>query len=431
MNAGPRHNASVGVFLSHVEEEAPLAGKLKVELERALPGATVFVSAVDIGLGEAWLKAVSDALDGARTVLVLCSRRSTSKPWVNFESGAGWLRHGKVIPLCHGGMTKDALPHPLSIFQALDLTSPDDCASLAQQLGVILDVEVSRAFDPESMARSVAEPPARGSEIGVALTHRQGEWQAGQRSVFALSTNPPPGVRGDWIFRPLNRAEDLMPAPLGSLSGLIFGSPWRERIDLDVIATIVDWVRAGGRLLILGFELGDRHHSANLGELTRHFGIHGETDIVGPPDFRGTKPYEVPVVFDVACGDPHPLTGGLEQIRLANVQTLRVEPGGVEWLRVGGNVVFRPKADTVQYHDGTLSQPFGSGFERNEEGRWLPVAVEAPAGLCGDGAVQAVGTWDLLGRGSAFDGDNLTLVDRLLDWLAGRERRPAVDEVDD
>ena len=41
----------------------------------------------------------------------------------------------------------------------------------------------------------------------------------------------------------------------------------------------------------------------------------------------------------------------------------------------------RPKLDAGSYNDGLLSQPSGSEFEGNDQGGWLPVAVEAPSTL--------------------------------------------------
>jgi len=53
---------------------------------------------------------------------------------------------------------------------------------------------------------------------------------------------------------------------------------------------------------------------------------------------------------------------------------------------------------------------------------WIPVAVEAPQGLCGSGGVHAVGSWELLGKSGAFKdrADNRALLERMLEWLSGR-----------
>jgi hypothetical protein len=207
---------------------------------------------------------------------------------------------------------------------------------------------------------------------------------------------------------------------LHGFSGLIFASPWRARIEPETIAATVEWVREGGRILFLGFELGDRHHDANLAELTHPFGIDPASDIVGPPGSGHRKPYDVAVDYSIPDAEAHPLTQGLAAVRLVNAQTVRVEPGGIEWLRVGRNTLYRPAADTVEYRDGTLTTPGGAAFERRTDAGWLSVAVEAPAGLCGQGRALMIGSWDVLGRSTPFGEDNVTLVSRLLDWLARR-----------
>jgi len=262
------------------------------------------------------------------------------------------------------------------------------------------------------------ERQSRTHDVGIVLCYRQNEWEEGDRSVFALANSLPNGLSGQWNFRPLDDERVFLSPGLHKLSGLILGSPWRSTIEPETIVAIVEWVRAGGRLLLLGFELGDRHHDGNLGELSHHFGIDPAGDIVGPLGYGELKPYDEPLVFDPAAADEHLLTEGLVDIRLSNVQTLRVLPGGAEWLRVGRNVVYRPRRDSVQYRDGTMTAPRRASFEINQSAGWLPVAVEAPQGLCGSGSVQMIGTWDLLGRREAFSGDNLTLVTRLLDWLS-------------
>jgi hypothetical protein len=67
-----------------------------------------------------------------------------------------------------------------------------------------------------------------------------------------------------------------------------------------------------------------------------------------------------------------------------------------------------------------MTTPGGASFNKNDQAGWLPIAVEAPKGLCGKGNVQMIGTWDLAGRRKAFGGDNIILISRLLDWLSGK-----------
>jgi hypothetical protein len=61
--------------------------------------------------------------DEAEMAILMLSRRSVARPWVNFEAGAAWLADKKVIPVCYGNLSKTALPHPYSAIQALNLQS--------------------------------------------------------------------------------------------------------------------------------------------------------------------------------------------------------------------------------------------------------------------------------------------------------------------
>jgi hypothetical protein len=73
--------------------------------------------------GDLWLQKIKEALSAAELVILMLSQRSVARPWVNFEAGAAWLADKKVIPVCYGNLSKDALPHPYSAIQALNLQS--------------------------------------------------------------------------------------------------------------------------------------------------------------------------------------------------------------------------------------------------------------------------------------------------------------------
>jgi len=386
----------VKLFLSHIAEEAAIAIALKAELEKALP-VSVFVSSAEFRPGQPWYMQLDDAMRGAKLVLVLCSPVSVQQPWILFESGAGWGKSGEVIPICHAGMRTEDLSLPLKNFEGVDLDSPAACRQLVRGLASQFHLEVRPEFDPQAMFDAVAPPlPQRQNIVGIDVAHGQSKW--GRGSIFERS-----GVRL------LRKRDDLLSRDLYELSGLIVGMPFNPLMDADVASAIERWVHAGGRLLLLGYELGDRHHGGNLNELSRRFGIHGNTDIVGPADFRGTKPYNKPVKCVY-------VQEKLEPVELTNVQTLSVEPGGVEWLRAGPNHVFRPSFNSVEYREGRLLQPSGASFDREVDAS-RAVSVTAPRGLCGDGRVHAVGTWML----------SAEYTETLLRWLAtGEWRTPRV-----
>ena len=130
----------MNVFISHITEEASLASVLKEWVESTFLGQVdVFVSKHDISLGQQWFRRLEEELTDAKAMLVLCSKRSVSMPWINFETGAVHNKGIPVIPVCYAGITTDTLPAPLRFFQGLDATAEDFgvkiIADLAKHLG--------------------------------------------------------------------------------------------------------------------------------------------------------------------------------------------------------------------------------------------------------------------------------------------------------
>lgn len=407
------------LFISHIAEEAGVAAAVKAQLERAFEDVTVFVSSVDVDLGEPWLNSLLTAMDGSCAVLVLCSPWSTDRRWINFEAGGGFGNKSRVIPICYDGMTQEQLPYPLTMFQGLDLDDRDSCEKLVRALMDKLHLRLSGAFDADAMCQAfVPVLPERKPLIGIDLAHGQAEWpNDGRPSVFGLPETLPGEKR--WSFRKLRNREALLTAKLHELSGLIVGMPFRKQMDGEVATALERWVFGGGRMLLLGYELGDRHHEGNLHELSRRFGIHPMADIVGPVAFAGRKPYDESVTFKPQDDPPHPLVAGLASIQMQRVQTLYVEPGGREVLNTGPeHYVFRPM-EGVEYRGGKLvdlrgKMTFGRFTSRNA------IAVEAPKDLCGKGAAVAIGTWELFDEA----GDTREFLGRLFYWLANTAPAP-------
>jgi hypothetical protein len=82
------------VFISHIFEENELAELLQKNITRDfLSWVNVFVSSDknSIPVGENWLNSTDIALRQASILIVLCSRHSIKRPWINFESGAAWM----------------------------------------------------------------------------------------------------------------------------------------------------------------------------------------------------------------------------------------------------------------------------------------------------------------------------------------------------
>lgn len=139
------------IFISHISAEAPLAIELRSWIEESFTGkCMVFVSSspTDLPGGEQWMEAVSNKLQVADVVIVLCSPHSLLKPWICFEAGGAWSRGIPLIPICHSGVSKQSLPSPFNSFQAIDLLSKSFVsefhASLERHLGCppVRDIEV-------------------------------------------------------------------------------------------------------------------------------------------------------------------------------------------------------------------------------------------------------------------------------------------------
>jgi TIR domain len=114
------------LFVSFVHQDEKLASAVQGLLETELNlREEVFLSSdkSQIYAGDLWLQKIKEALSAAELVILMLSQRSVARPWVNFEAGAAWLADKKVIPVCYGNLSKDALPHPYSAIQALNLQS--------------------------------------------------------------------------------------------------------------------------------------------------------------------------------------------------------------------------------------------------------------------------------------------------------------------
>jgi hypothetical protein len=125
------------VFISHITTEKEIAVAFKALVEEAFLGMVeVFVSSDpnSIAMGGRWLDSITYGLKKCVIEIVVASRTSVSRPWINFEAGAGWVRDIAVIPLCHSGMTPSRLPAPLSSLQAAIAT---DVAHLQRVCEVI------------------------------------------------------------------------------------------------------------------------------------------------------------------------------------------------------------------------------------------------------------------------------------------------------
>ena len=166
------------VFISHISEEVPLATILKTWVESAfLDQVRVFVSCHDIISGEQWFQRLEDELSNASVLLVLCSSKSVSMPWINFETGAGHIKGIPVIPVCHSGMDIEMLPKPLVFFQGLVAEDKEFPLRLMKSLAAHLGFPREPRIPYEEMATDVQHSL-------IALQERGGTSDSGEDSGY-------------------------------------------------------------------------------------------------------------------------------------------------------------------------------------------------------------------------------------------------------
>lgn len=169
------------VFISHIKEEAIIALALKKWIEDSfVDKVQVFVSSdkVDIPSGSKWLDKIDGALERANLLLILCSEKSLTRPWINFEAGCGWIKRVPIVPVCHSGIEKGRLPSPVSMFQGLDLLATDFAKDLlgavAQHMGIRKVPPIDHAqFQSEIHAAARAAASTTASAASSPPTQRE------------------------------------------------------------------------------------------------------------------------------------------------------------------------------------------------------------------------------------------------------------------
>lgn len=170
------------VFVSHISKEAALAEVLQKHIKRDFLGLIdVFVSSdgASIDTGDDWLQSVKVNLKQAKAVVVLCSKESIGRPWVNFEVGGAWLQGVPIIPVCHTDLKPEDLPLPLKLLQAVDASQPAGLKRLYARLAKIIASE---------------EPDADYVEIADDVKSCEQDYRKVRREGAALDRVPTPRI---------------------------------------------------------------------------------------------------------------------------------------------------------------------------------------------------------------------------------------------
>lgn len=273
-----------------------------------------------------------------------------------------------------------------------------------------------------ALIAAVMEAPAPG-KLGILIdqSHGQENWglplfqEGGNRVLQFLDLSP---SRSKWDLRTIEHSTQLDADQIKAWRGLIFAIPHHVCIDKATRDELVRWVRQGGRLVLLGFELGERHHGTNLNELAGKFGLRFNSDIVASKDHMPPEnPYQKPIDF-TGIESLHPLLKGVNSLRLTNLCTLTVEPGAEVLLSLGDHAIGWLQKEGVIYSTEGWLLGGSKVYRYIRDAAWVPVIAEAPTGLTGQGSVLAIGTWQLFERSSTVPTgfDNRRFIENLFDW---------------
>lgn len=140
------------VFISHSAEEKDVAIKIRSLLRNAFGrDFGVFISSDyrSIPGGDNWFESITGKLKSTKIVLVMLSKYSVDRRWINFEAGVGLGACARVIPLVFSSFGKDEVGPPLSLLQVRDTKIVKDVegmlADIANEIGITpkpVDVEL-------------------------------------------------------------------------------------------------------------------------------------------------------------------------------------------------------------------------------------------------------------------------------------------------
>lgn len=214
----------LGIFISHISEEKPIALKLQAFLEACFPEIPVFVSSdrTSIESGDKWFQSILKGLSTSNVVIVLLSKASLERRWINFEAGFGMGQHSRVIPFVCRELDKNDIGLPLSQLQARDLRDKDDVKALVDTAAR----ECHQTPKENSIPELLANIAKAGSEIPSADL---------QVSVYRQNSSVNLSIRNNGN-RPLEMvdAELLLPKSLCTASLGDIARPVRERIYGEV-----------------------------------------------------------------------------------------------------------------------------------------------------------------------------------------------------
>lgn len=151
------------LFISHITEERGFALALQEVLNDIYRNQLdIFVSSskTNIDLGDNWIEKVNYNLENMSMMIVLCSKESYNRNWINYEAGVGIGKNILVIPVIYGNLTIKELGLPLNQWELLKFEDStflekivikiDKCCSIKSSLkNKIIHIENLRRVEKE------------------------------------------------------------------------------------------------------------------------------------------------------------------------------------------------------------------------------------------------------------------------------------------
>lgn len=190
------------IFISHISDEAGLAVILKKHIAADFGDRVeVFVSSdkEHISAGQRWLDSINSALCSTCMELILCSKASIERPWINFEAGAVWVRNVPIVPVCHTGFRTRDLPMPLVVLEGIEAGQEQGLDNLYRAIASRLQIPPPAADFKEFIGEVRAFEEAYAEKLkGTAqarVTFEQGERVIGEWEGTATDLQVPKHIK--------------------------------------------------------------------------------------------------------------------------------------------------------------------------------------------------------------------------------------------
>jgi hypothetical protein len=153
-----------GIFISHITAESAVARLLQTRFRDTFGEATLVFVSSDYGSmagGEEWFPTIVNAIQRSMVVVVLLSKGSVGRRWINFEAGVGLGANRRVIPVVIDDLAKGEVGLPLSQLQVRSLNDSEDMHGLFNDLADAIGAGDGWTVDIARLAKEIERLPTK------------------------------------------------------------------------------------------------------------------------------------------------------------------------------------------------------------------------------------------------------------------------------